>query len=516
MPQIPVLSERQAARTVTTQGVTPGSAIGFSMESSGLRRLGQGVSQAGGTAQDINADIEQKRYNAQRAAAINSAMGTFAQYSGELLREMETTAEPGAEGFTQAYIDGTSAKIDELSQTEDEATTAAIRNTLTNFQRGRVEQAMAFQANEQVAFERSKIIESSRILANEAAASPELLPMFQEQGRAAILDATDSLTPAEQRKLISDWDQQVTSAALTGQLRHDPQGVADRLEAGEFDDILDPSVKEGMITRATNKARADYEYSLRMQDRADRLADENRKDAQDANYVRLFTGALLQETDRDDVIEAMQNGDIDITQGKSVLTAVETGLEDVSDPQYELELRHQIHNGMADAVDVLDAVASGEVGSDSARSLLDLAHRINNSEKTDEEKQVEDAVKRERDNLVRRIKDGAGPFADLSGEIVQNQTFAEREFDQRTLAGEDPVIVADEIAKRYARKTKSVSANSPETAFGHFTGDIENPTQADFEAAVQSLAADTRLTDKEKEQAMRNLAAIQQRIRSSE
>lgn len=260
-------------------------------------------------------------------------------------------------------------------------------------------------------------------------------------------------------------------------------------------DFLPPDVRSELLDTAKTQSYLD-------QERADRIADRQRKRAQEDAASTLAVRIMQGEAKAADLTTALASRTIGREQFNSLLGALRTEEQGVDDPNVEIDLRTDIINGNAAQSDILRARSSGALTPETTAELLTLHDQVARRGGP----LASDAAKRALQYVDDTVGGVRGPFAILDFDSSTRVANAKREYTQRVLAEEDPWAVADDIVRRYRPQPPALTS-FPRPQF--LTGRIDDiAALAAAEAATVRAYEAQRIDKSTASRELRNIRAM--------
>jgi hypothetical protein len=274
-------------------------------------------------------------------------------------------------------------------------------------------------------------------------------------------------------------------ARSNGATRRAQGGIAQRADDPDALRAYAAAIREGQLAdlpaddRAVFAQRADDAadraelHNLAMIDRAEARQERIARRQREANETQWAVDVARGEASIEDLTAALERRDIDVSFFDRTVRAMQSDAAEAGDPEMSLILRAGAYDGTVTAVDVMTA----DIPQRDKEQLLNII-----GTRGTETVLHRPETKRARDFLVDSIAGPRGPLGQfLDPNDAQRVASAEREFDERVLAGEDRWSVTEQMIPQF-RVTPVTAAEIGRPMF--LVGTLTNP---DVPATAQAL-----------------------------
>lgn len=310
------------------------------------------------------------------------------------------------------------------------------------------------------------------------------------EGETATLfkDFSQDVIDNEVEKAVTNLLDKVITAAS----RHD-----NRRARKIFDDFL---LKIDGVSRGAISIRLDARDKelLRLKTEAEKRAEKEHKDRQDATFVRVILGIAKGEVSEDLVFLLLEKDGLrPIQHGKALKLLREDDV--ISDPDTLLALEVDVRLGIKTFEDIEDVENISNKDKRTLIALVDTVERRGGI-------LARDDIKRHLNDISQRVGGERGPFAILDLGVTARVRNAIVEFENRVLAGEDPQAVRDSVIDAFvdsdARSILQGLARPPFLKLGRGRGSSEEKLEDIKEATKELVRNRKNMSEDEYERAL--------------
>ncbi|MGI9491371.1 MAG: hypothetical protein ACR2QF_02990 [Geminicoccaceae bacterium] len=201
--------------------------------------------QAEAERQEAKAAAEREKQRQNRIKGFNTeAVATLSEKWARDFQEAKQSAPSGATGFLDQFGGSLQEDVEQFVNQipeDDQEGRQAVRDRLTRLRTTFIGPASGFEAAEQLRHRTEQTGKALNSLGNLAVSDPDQYRAYLSEGRQAIADS--DLTAEGKDTARANLDESIGRAVIEVEIDDDPFGAKERLQEGEFDDLLTPEQK---------------------------------------------------------------------------------------------------------------------------------------------------------------------------------------------------------------------------------------------------------------------------------